>query len=74
MLEARIYVGLRDKDSHEQRFDIEKYPKEKHGEEKDGEKEPAVWISQSPLREEQEKSHKKEAENIFGEGLNQKFH
>ena len=25
MLEARIYVGLRDKDSHEQRFDIEKY-------------------------------------------------
>ena len=25
MLEARIYVGLRDKDSHEQRFDTEKY-------------------------------------------------
>ncbi len=25
MLEARIYVGLRDKDSHEQRFEIEKY-------------------------------------------------
>ena len=25
MLEARIYVGLRDKDSHEQRYDTEKY-------------------------------------------------
>ena len=25
MTEARIYVGLDDKDSHEQRFDIEKY-------------------------------------------------
>ncbi|MBQ6389525.1 MAG: hypothetical protein IJH90_07840 [Mogibacterium sp.] len=25
MQEARIYVGLRDKDSHEQRFDTEKY-------------------------------------------------
>ena len=25
MLEARLYVGLRDKDSHEQRFDTEKY-------------------------------------------------
>ena len=25
MLEARIYVGLRDKDSREQKFDTEKY-------------------------------------------------
>ena len=25
MQEVRIYVGLRDKDSHEQRFDTEKY-------------------------------------------------
>jgi hypothetical protein len=34
MLEARFYVGLRDKETHEQHYEVEKY-KEKNGAERE---------------------------------------
>jgi len=47
MLEARIYVGLRDKETHEQHYEVEKY-KEKNGAEGDAKRIEPAKVGASP--------------------------
>jgi hypothetical protein len=48
MLEARFYVGLRDKETHEQHYEVEKY-KEKNGAERDAKRIEPAKVGASPL-------------------------